>query len=406
MRATERWVGWALRSLVGLAVVVSSCGPGEPAESDAPEVEAHSPVVGNSPVAQPPYRRAATLPPPVNPVATALYSADQWSPERIAGAVTRDALAHLVENALAVPSPLADADPDALREQLRHDLALRAIAPIPLPALVRTLDAVQVEGVSVTRLEYLVEPGLVTQALWLESPSARDDAPVILFLHGHGPRPIDAVAGLASVEHWPYQDRAALELARAGYRVFAPELRSFGSSGNDDREVHERYVQVRHLAGHPMLGVYVVDTLRAAEILEQTRGIPPERIALAGVSTGGAAALLSAAVEPRFSGVHVSSWAPALPRTFAEYSQCDCQYAPGFGVRWRLEGLASLIAPRALVLSYGEDDGEFPHGDAAAEEVTRAYAESPDALVVRRLPGGHQWDGQAAAEGLGPYATR
>ena len=207
---------------------------------------------------------------------------------------------------------------------------------------------------------------------------------------------VGLMAGVAPKDQW------ARRFADAGFLVVVPALidRSDSAAGNPDilmtnmpnREwIHRQaYMMGRHIIG------YEVQKVAAAVdwFVKQHWG---ENIAVAGYGEGGLIAMYAAAVEPRIKAALVRGYFKSRQQTWEE---------PLYRNVWGLlrefgdAEIASLIAPRGLVIQYAEEpkaDGPPPihKGDknyaAPGRLATPAYADVDaefrriDSLVPEKL---------------------
>ena len=180
---------------------------------------------------------------------------------------------------------------------------------------------------------------------WFMS-AADPGAPVVVVIHGRGACRRDPTALLP-----------AGMLHRNGFSVFMVDLREHGESTIED--------------GHFAAGTEEYqDILGAWDWLRTTRSIAPDRIGLAGVSLGGATALIAAGREPGVAAVWADSSHADLPEFIRD--ELARQGYPTFldvgavaaGRILRGDNLAAvspldsvrLLAGRPLFITHGEAD--------------------------------------------------
>ena len=223
----------------------------------------------------------------------------------------------------------------------------------------------------------------------------------VLACHGHGP----GKAQVVGLEHtdMPNADYA-LQLARRGYVVLAPDLRCFGERLDWNPEDHyacDTNLVHAAMAGWNPLAQNVWDLRRSLDVLADHALVDPARLGMAGISYGGTVTLFTAAVDDRVAAAVVSgyfsSWAEShrMP-----WNMCGSQILFGMLGRLEHEDLGALVAPRPLLIETGIDDLLFPVA-AATESVRRTrlvYDDlgAGDRLVHDIFEGGHQWHGTEA----------
>ena len=305
------------------------------------------------------------------------------------------------------PVPEADPDPAAIPawvERCRARLhGLMGPNPSRVPLNVETLESTACDGYRRDKIVFDTEDTMSVPA-YLLVPDARTGSPpgaAVLACHGHGPGK-SQVVGLEHTD-MPNADYA-LQLARRGYVVLAPDLRCFGERLDwnpedhyacDTNQVHAA------MAGWNPLTQNVWDLTRSIDVLQEHPLVDPDRVGMVGISYGGTVTLFTAALDQRVAAAVVSgyfsSWAESHKMP---WNMCGSQVAFGQLGRLEHEDLGSLIAPRPLLIESGTEDYLFPVA-TAAESVrrTRLVYESQgasDRLAHDIFEGEHQWHGTEA----------
>ncbi|MEM7676649.1 MAG: alpha/beta fold hydrolase [Myxococcota bacterium] len=226
-------------------------------------------------------------------------------------------------------------------------------------------------------------------------------APAILLLHGHhsaGRRSmavIDRKLGYG-------ESAAAIDLARAGFVVFAPDIRTFGETGS--RTDHEFVARALLLDGRVAVGEFLRDLARAVDAMAELSVVDPDRIGVAGLSLGGHLSLYLAAVEPRIKAAVVAGYLASNRRTHLERKHCICQYIPGLLRLMDIDDVGLIAAPKPMLYVSGRKDREFPIDQAQSSfrHIRRGYralgAEDSAELVVHG--GRHEWKSPPAIQFL------
>lgn len=239
--------------------------------------------------------------------------------------------------------------------------------------------------------------------------------PALLCAHGHG-RGKDDVVGLAPDDATYTQRVAPLnydyarQFARRGYVTIAPDWRCFG-----ERAVEAEWARagrdpcnVVYLAygyqGYHLLALQIWDGRRTLDYLVSRPEVDPNRVGCVGLSFGGTMTTYLSALDDRIRAAVVSGYISTVRRDAltmrGKGNTCGSQYMPGLLRYGDIADVASLIAPKPLLVEIGEQDDCFVRDDAIAayEAVTRVYQAigEPDRIDADVFPGGHAFSGRKA----------
>jgi len=266
-----------------------------------------------------------------------------------------------------------------------------------------------------TLVSYDVEAGERIDA-WLLRPRGDPPAagwPAILALHQHGGEFYlgkSQPAGLSANTGYHY----GLELCRRGYVVLCPDHLCF-----EDRRPPE-YVRVenramsdqgyerfeftqRILAGSCLQTKYLHDMVCALDLLADLPDVDAARLGAIGHSLGGQEALWLAWYDQRVRAA-VSSCGFGLIRTIIRdgINHNFALYVPGLLEIGDSDALLAEIAPRAFLLTSGEQDPIFPidgvRALAAAAEAVYARQGVAEHFRALLFPAGHSFPDQVKAE--------
>ena len=259
------------------------------------------------------------------------------------------------------------------RRVLRRLLSLHQRQRVPLR--LRRQKGRGTSGYTRERVLYDTLPG-VTVPAWLLIPKGVVlPAPAVLCPPGHG-RGMNQVVDESPGIYKQYP----LEIVRRGMVALAPEHLGFGERagepGNDVRSSHAFLYHALNLLGESQMGVMVWDLMRAVDVLRGLPEVKASRIGCCGLSLGGETTLLLTAVDRRIRAACISGFLSSYRSSFLAQSHCGCGYS--FALARHLEhvDIASLIAPRPLVIESAVSDPIFPIAAARStcRELRKVYA--------------------------------
>ena len=230
--------------------------------------------------------------------------------------------------------------------------------------------------------------------------------------HGHQGAGAASIAGVAGV---PAVDDAVrkfnydygLRLARMGYVTVCPDARGWGSRRDwkgqgDDENSYLRgtclnQARMAEPLGLTVAGLNAWDNMRLIDYLEARGDIAMDDLGCFGFSGGGYMTLYLAALDPRVRKAFVSGYLYGVDDSLLHLNgNCSCNYVPGLWHLLDMGDIASLIAPRPLLVQSCEGDHlNGARGLANVDEqlsiVRDAYGlvGHADDLLHEVCPGGH-----------------
>ncbi|HEX5615865.1 MAG TPA: acetylxylan esterase [Acidimicrobiia bacterium] len=324
--------------------------------------------------------------------------------------------------------------PSALDALERHREATRAaldarLGPWPeaVPLAVETRDEEQCDGYRRVGIVFDSEAGMSVPAHLLVPDDRRAPGPAVLAIHGHG-LDKDLVCGIDRGDpaaRFAIDDNNgdyARQLARRGFVVLAPDLRTFGERADHllpvppiadevDDIVQHHFVCDYELVCAAMFGEQPVthqvwDLRRALDVLSEHPLVDPHRLGVAGWSFGGMLALVLAAIDERVRASVVSCFFSSWRRAHElPWNMCGNQVVAGVLGALEHTDIAALVAPRVLCIESATDDDLFPVDAARAgvAQLRDAYSTldaSADAIVHDVFAGSHGWHGTVAIDVL------
>lgn len=303
----------------------------------------------------------------------------------------------------------------ATRNRLCDLLGLSLMDRVPIE--VRELDRAQIAGGIVrTHAMLQVEHNVWMPFYLLEPQTPKLDAHgrkrCYICPHGHQGAGAASVAGVTGV---PAVDDAVrkfnydygLRLARMGYVAVCPDARGWGyrrdwkGQGDDEnsflRGTCLNQARMAEPLGLTVAGLNAWDNMRLIDYLEARGDIAMDDLGCFGFSGGGYMTLYLAALDPRVCKAFVSGYLYGVDDSLLHLNgNCSCNYVPGL---WRLldmGDIASLIAPRPLLVQSCEGDHlngarGLANVDEQLDIVRDAYklVGHADGLSHEVCPGGH-----------------
>ena len=244
------------------------------------------------------------------------------------------------------------------REQLAEMLGLRPEPPRTdlKPVITGTLER---DGVKVEKLHFQSLPGLyVTGNLYLPAAAPSGKLPAILYVCGHG----KVVENGVSYGNKTAYHHHGVWFARNGYVCLIIDTIQLGEI---EGVHHGTYSEGRwwwYARGYTPAGVEAWNSIRALDYLVTRPEVDPAKLGVTGRSGGGAYSWWTAALDERIQAAVPVAGITALRSHIVEgcvEGHCDCMYAVNtYG--WDFDRVASLVAPRALMISNTDKDSIFP----------------------------------------------
>ncbi|MGB9758789.1 MAG: alpha/beta hydrolase family protein [Thermoproteota archaeon] len=220
-------------------------------------------------------------------------------------------------------------------------------------------------------------------------PKNREDKlPAVVAMHGHGYGKNDLVGiwedGTERINPSSrgYHKDFALELVKKGLIVIVPEQAGFGER-REEEDIKKGPYQSSCwslstwalMLGKTTIGRRVWDAMRAIDYLQTRDDVKKDAIGMMGISGGGTTTLFTSALDERVKATVISGYLNTFKDSILSIYHCIDNFIPGILKYGEMYDVASLIAPRALLIESGTKDDIFPIESAkyAYEKVREVY---------------------------------
>ncbi len=221
-------------------------------------------------------------------------------------------------------------------------------------------------------------------AVYLLTPKKiKTSAPAVVALcgHGYGVRQILGISKSGNKKHVRYLDNYqkyfAVELAKRGCVVAAPELFGFGEARLKKDLIKPFYISSCDELSHHLLpyglttaSIRVMQAVACGKILLNQKCVDPERLGVMGISGGGLTALYASVIDESFKKTVISGYVNTFESSILSMWHCPDNYIPNILTVGEIYDFAASLAPRKLLIESGTKDKLFP-----IEASKRAHAE-------------------------------
>ena len=241
------------------------------------------------------------------------------------------------------------------KEEYFYMLGLRPM-PEPTPLRATVTGVYEGDGFVVEKLHYQSRPRLyVTANLYRPArvePSRR--LPAVLYVCGHSNQGRDG-------NKTAYQSHG-IWLARHGYVCLVLDSLQLGEIAAIHHGTYREGRWWWHARGYTPAGVECLNGMRGVDYLQSREDVDPSRIAVTGISGGGAATFWIAAADERLvAAVPVSGMADLVSYVGNRVinGHCDCMFLYNT-FQWPWTRIAALVAPRPMLFTNSDADAIFP----------------------------------------------
>ena len=241
--------------------------------------------------------------------------------------------------------------------------------PFPKPSQLnlQIRETIQKKGYRIESLTYEVQPGERIPAFLLipEQATVTHPMPGITVWHQHNGQYHLGKSEPAGLAGNPMH-HTAVALVREGYVVLCPDALGFEERQDASEKLkggeYERFEFLRQIVrGRSLAWKNILDMRRAIDLLSERQEVLSNLLGCYGHSMGSTHAWLVGPLEPRLKCIVGNCCLPTYEAIEEEHLlHCFPNFIPGWLQYGDTPEIASLIAPRALHLNFGELDGGSP----------------------------------------------
>lgn len=266
-----------------------------------------------------------------------------------------------------------------------RDRLLRGLGgdwPAPCPLNVEVRERISKPGYTIESVYFEAEPNDRVPAMLLipDGVTATNPAPGICVWHEHAGKwhlGKSEPTGLAGNP----MHHTGVALAQQGYVVLCPDALCFGErsdpTGRLKDSQYERFEFLRYIVqGKCLAWKHILDMRRAVDLLAGRAEVRSDQLGCYGFSMGSTHCWLVGPWEPRLKCIVATCCLPTYKAIHREHMlHCFPNFIPGIFPDGDTPDIAALIAPRPLLMNFGETDSGSPIDEVRAgiPIIQRAY---------------------------------
>jgi cephalosporin-C deacetylase-like acetyl esterase len=294
---------------------------------------------------------------------------------------------------------------EARRPRLKQEyFEMLGLWPLPekTPLGAKVTGTVERDGVVIEKLYFQSRPGLYVTGNLYRPKQVEGKLPAVLYVCGH--------SGMGrNGNKTAFQDHG-MWFATNGYGCLVIDTLQLGEVPgihhgtygirDENYAIHKDPVEVRwwwQARGYTPAGVECWNGVRAIDYLVSRPDVDAARIAVTGISGGGAATFWIAAADERVAcAVPVSGMSDLESYVTHKVinGHCDCMFLINT-YQWEWTTIAALVAPRPLLFCNSDHDSIFPMdgNHRISDRLTKLYAMygKPELFDECVSPGGHAY---------------
>ena len=276
------------------------------------------------------------------------------------------------------------------RDQLHEMLGLDPL-PARTPLKTKITGIVKHDKFEVQKLHYQSSPKLYVTANLYVPKNISHPVPAILYVCGHGRVKIDGI-NYGNKTH--YQHHGAW-FARNGYACLVIDTIQLGELEGLHHGTYSHDMWWWNSRGYTPAGVEAWNGIRAIDLLESLNYVDKSRIGITGRSGGGAYTWWIAALDDRIKVAAPVAGITDLKNHVIDgviEGHCDCMFHINT-YSWDFAQVASLVAPRPLLILNTDRDSIFPLNGVTRlhNQIKKIYKlhKKTENLGLVITPGGH-----------------
>lgn len=243
------------------------------------------------------------------------------------------------------------------RPRLKQEyLYMLGLWPLPekTPLHATVTGTLQRDGIAIEKLHFQSKPGLYVTGNLYRPKKIAGKLPAVLYVCGHSGRGRDG-------NKTAFQDHG-MWFASNGYVCLVIDTLQLGEIPGIHHGTYREGRWWWHAAGYTPAGVECWNGIRAIDYLVSRPDVDADRLAVTGISGGGAATFWIAAADERVKvAVPVSGMSDLESYVTNKVinGHCDCMFLYNT-FQWEWTTIAALIAPRPMLFANSDNDRIFP----------------------------------------------
>jgi len=193
-----------------------------------------------------------------------------------------------------------------------------------------------------------------------------------------------------------------VQCVKRGWAAVVPELFAFGERVDyveDARPGFDGGCEKPFLnaveVGKTLIGIRAKDICTLIDWLSTRNEFNLDNLSCIGLSGGGMMTMYTTALDDRIKRALIAGYVTEASGSVLPIRHCSCNYVPGLYLWADFSDIASLVAPRFLIVQTGRKDAIFPLESvrAACKKIEKAYGvyHKTDNLLLHEHDGYHSF---------------